>query len=77
MCDQLIATCSGLFLSSTSLHPIFDPQTSLWIFHARTAPGGLNPFLRTMFFKVLKLLHHPVVPVFVFGALLLVSILAL
>ncbi len=44
------------------------PPRSLWIFHARTVAGGSNPLLRTLMFRTLKLLAHPVAPVFVFGA---------
>jgi Holliday junction resolvase YEN1 len=40
---------------------------SLWVFHARSVPqNGLNPFIRTLFFKILKLLQYPVLLLFVF-----------
>jgi hypothetical protein len=40
---------------------------SLWVFHAKSVPqSGLNPFIRTLFFKILKLLQYPVLLLFVF-----------
>jgi hypothetical protein len=43
-------------------------DASLWTFHAthQSTNAGLNPFLRVLFFKILKLLHHPILLVFVF-----------
>lgn len=42
-------------------------RPSIWIFHARDVKGGENPSLRTVFYRVLALLQHPVTPIFVFG----------
>lgn len=40
---------------------------SLWVFHAKSVPqSGLNPFIRTLFFKILKLLQYPILLLFVF-----------
>ncbi|KAL7422214.1 hypothetical protein Q5752_002860 [Cryptotrichosporon argae] len=41
-------------------------DASLWIFHAKDQQHGENPFLRTIFYKIVALLQHPVLPVFVF-----------
>lgn len=42
-------------------------DASIWLFHVRNIPGGgLNPHLRTLFFKLAKLLALPVKPLFVF-----------
>ncbi|KAJ9119326.1 hypothetical protein QFC24_005797 [Naganishia onofrii] len=42
-------------------------DASLWVFHAKSVPqSGLNPFIRTLFFKILKLLQYPVLLLFVF-----------
>lgn len=44
-----------------------SPPYSLWVFHAKSVPqSGLNPFIRTLFFKILKLLQYPVLLLFVF-----------
>ena len=47
----------------------FDFKWSLiriWLIHSQTAPGGLNPCLRTLFFKLCNLLSLPILPLFVF-----------
>ncbi|GHJ89447.1 hypothetical protein NliqN6_5849 [Naganishia liquefaciens] len=42
-------------------------DASLWVFHAKSVPqSGLNPFIRTLFFKILKLLQYPILLLFVF-----------
>lgn len=41
-------------------------DASLWLFHVRKARGGANPELRTLFFRLARLLTLPVAPVFVF-----------
>lgn len=43
-------------------------DASLWTFHAthQSTTAGLNPFLRVLFFKTLKLLQYPILLVFVF-----------
>lgn len=39
----------------------------LWIFqHKAPTTAGLNAIIRTLFFKILKLLQHPILPLFVF-----------
>ncbi|KAH8089014.1 PIN domain-like protein, partial [Filobasidium floriforme] len=57
--------------SSTSPRPYalrIGIDASLWTFHAnrQSSQAGLNPALRTLFFKTLKLLQHPILPLFVF-----------
>lgn len=52
----------SLFLLTLCVEP-----HSLWVFHARSVPqSGLNPFIRTLFFKILKLLQYPILLLFVF-----------
>lgn len=41
-------------------------DASIWLIHSQTAPGGLNPALRTLFFKLSKLMTLPILPLFVF-----------
>ncbi|TIC74042.1 hypothetical protein E3Q00_02335 [Wallemia mellicola] len=41
-------------------------DASIWLIHSQTAPGGLNPALRTLFFKLCNLLSLPILPLFVF-----------
>lgn len=43
-------------------------DASLWTFHAthQSTSAGLNPFLRVLFFKTLKLLQYPILLVFIF-----------
>lgn len=68
---SLEAFNTPLTSSSTSPRPYalrIGIDASLWIFHAnrQSSQAGLNPFLRTLFFKTLKLLQHPILPLFVF-----------
>lgn len=49
--------------------PIQADLFRIWIFHAKKVQFGANPFMRTLFFKIATLLQHPILPVFVFGAI--------
>lgn len=41
-------------------------DASLWLFHARQGQDGSNPELRTLFFRLCRLLALPILPLFVF-----------
>ncbi|SNX83843.1 uncharacterized protein MEPE_02551 [Melanopsichium pennsylvanicum] len=41
-------------------------DASLWLFHALQSSGGVNPYLRLLFYRLAKLLSLPVLPLFVF-----------
>ncbi|KAN0064834.1 hypothetical protein ACQY0O_001891 [Thecaphora frezii] len=41
-------------------------DASLWLFHSQQSTGGSNPHLRTLFYRLARLLSLPVLPLFVF-----------
>ncbi|KAJ8522743.1 hypothetical protein ONZ45_g755 [Pleurotus djamor] len=41
-------------------------DASIWLHHATASKGGENPQLRLLFFKTLKLLHWPILPLVMF-----------
>ncbi|KAF9497231.1 hypothetical protein BDN71DRAFT_1588372 [Pleurotus eryngii] len=41
-------------------------DASIWLHHASFCQGGENPGLRLLFFRVLNLLHWPILPLFMF-----------
>ncbi|PWY99515.1 hypothetical protein BCV70DRAFT_201081 [Testicularia cyperi] len=40
-------------------------DASIWLFHAQQSTGGSNPYTRTLFYRLAKLLALPVLPLFV------------
>lgn len=40
-------------------------DATLWLYHARKAQGGKNPALRSLFFRLARLLKLPILPIFV------------
>lgn len=40
-------------------------DATLWMYHARKAKGGKNPALRSLFFRLARLLTLPITPIFV------------
>ncbi|PWN47206.1 hypothetical protein IE53DRAFT_262463 [Violaceomyces palustris] len=41
-------------------------DASLWLFHSQSGQGGSNPQLRTLFYRLARLLSLPILPLFVF-----------
>ncbi|WFD00341.1 hypothetical protein MYAM1_003089 [Malassezia yamatoensis] len=41
-------------------------DASLWLYQVQKAQGGKNPGLRTLFFRLARILHLPIRPIFVF-----------
>ncbi|KAI5797743.1 hypothetical protein EDC01DRAFT_744163 [Geopyxis carbonaria] len=41
-------------------------DASIWSFQVQASKGGSNPALRTLYYRLLRLLHHNVAPLFIF-----------
>ena len=41
-------------------------DASLWYHHAHFSQGGSNPEIRLLFFRLLNMMEHPILPLFVF-----------
>lgn len=54
------------FLASHSRPPRIAIDVSIWLFQAQAGRGGANPELRTLFFRLARLVALPVHPLFVF-----------
>ncbi|KAH6676174.1 hypothetical protein F5X68DRAFT_116155, partial [Plectosphaerella plurivora] len=39
---------------------------AIWQFQAQAAKGGSNPAIRTLFYRLVRLLNHSIIPIFVF-----------
>ncbi|KAI0087645.1 hypothetical protein BDY19DRAFT_954743 [Irpex rosettiformis] len=70
-----IAVVDGFQSATTSAHTHFDPHpralrigidASIWFVHAEYGKEGENPELRTIFFRLTRLLQVPFLPLFVF-----------
>ncbi|KAL1954267.1 hypothetical protein VTO42DRAFT_1453 [Malbranchea cinnamomea] len=54
------------FLASHSRPPRIAVDVSIWLFQAQAGRGGANPELRTLFYRLSRLVALPVHPLFVF-----------
>lgn len=61
-----LAKVAGLHLEQTARPIRIAVDISIWLFQVQASRGGKNPELRTLYFRLLKLLALPVHPLFVY-----------
>lgn len=61
-----LAKVAGLHLERTARPIRIAVDISIWLFQVQASRGGKNPELRTLYFRLLKLLALPVHPLFVY-----------